>query len=56
MAFIQRRDAYVIEPGHDARLVGDEPAVGFDFESTTAPTYAIPGRASSAWPHRNRNL
>ena len=30
--------AYVIEPGHDAWVVGDEPAVGFEFES--AETYA----------------
>ena len=35
-------DAYVIEPGHDAWVVGDEPAVGFEFESTTAQTYASP--------------
>jgi hypothetical protein len=26
-------DAYVIEPGHDAWVVGDEPFVGFEFES-----------------------
>lgn len=31
-------DAYVIEPGHDAWVVGDEQAVGFEFES--AETYA----------------
>jgi hypothetical protein len=30
--------AYVIEPGHDAWVVGDEPAVGYEFES--AETYA----------------
>jgi hypothetical protein len=35
-------DAYVIEPGHDAWVVGDEPVVGFEFESTTAETYATP--------------
>ena len=29
---------YVIEPGHDAWVVGDEPVVGFEFES--AATYA----------------
>ena len=29
-------DAYVIEPGHDAWVVGDEAMVGFEFESTTA--------------------
>jgi hypothetical protein len=26
-------DAYVIEPGHDAWVIGDERAVGFEFES-----------------------
>jgi uncharacterized cupin superfamily protein len=31
-------DAYVIEPGHDAWVVGDEPVVVFEFES--AGTYA----------------
>jgi hypothetical protein len=35
-------DAYVIEPGHDAWVVGDEPAVSFEFESTTAGTFAAP--------------
>ena len=33
-------NAYVIEPGHDAWVVGDVPAVGFEFESTAAETYA----------------
>ncbi len=33
-------DAYVIEPGHDAEVVGDEPFVGFEFEQATAETYA----------------
>jgi hypothetical protein len=33
-------NAYVIEPGHDAWVVGDTPAVGFEFESTAAETYA----------------
>jgi len=32
--------AYRIEPGHDAWVVGDEPFVGYEFESTTAATYA----------------
>jgi hypothetical protein len=32
--------AYVIEPGHDAWVVGDEPVVGLEFESQTAETYA----------------
>jgi hypothetical protein len=34
--------AYVIEPGHDAWVVGDEPAVAFEFDSSTAQTYAKP--------------
>ena len=33
-------DAYVIEPGHDAWVVGDEPFVGYEFESHSAETYA----------------
>jgi hypothetical protein len=33
-------DAYVIEPGHDAWVIGDEAAVGYEFESKTAATYA----------------
>ena len=33
-------DAYVIEPGHDAWVAGDEPFVGYEFESESAETYA----------------
>ena len=33
-------EAYVIEPGHDAWVVGDEPVMGFEFESQTAEQYA----------------
>jgi hypothetical protein len=33
-------DAYVIAPGHDAWVVGDETFVGYEFESKTAATYA----------------
>jgi uncharacterized cupin superfamily protein len=33
-------DAYRLEPGHDAWVLGDEPVVGLEFESTTAETYA----------------
>jgi hypothetical protein len=33
---ISAGQAYVIEPGHDAWVVGDEPLVGFEFESRTA--------------------
>ena len=33
-------DAYLIEPGHDAWVVGDVPFQGLEFESKTAETYA----------------
>ena len=33
-------DAYVIEPGHDAWVLGDEPFVGLEFESRAAEEYA----------------
>jgi hypothetical protein len=33
-------DAYVIEPGHDAWVLGDERFVGFEFESRAAEDYA----------------
>ena len=33
-------EAYVIEPGHDAWVVGDEAFVGFEFESRAAEDYA----------------
>jgi hypothetical protein len=33
-------DAYVIEPGHDAWVTGSEPAVGFEFDSKAAETFA----------------
>jgi hypothetical protein len=33
-------DAYRIDPGHDAWIVGDDAFVAFEFESTTAATYA----------------
>ncbi|CAM3909068.1 cupin domain-containing protein [Smaragdicoccus niigatensis] len=32
--------AYVIEPGHDAWVVGDETFVGYEFESPTAASFA----------------
>jgi len=32
--------AYVIEPGHDAWIIGDEPFVGFEFDSRAAEEYA----------------
>jgi hypothetical protein len=34
--------AYIVEPGHDAWVVGDEPTVGYEFESKTAETFARP--------------
>lgn len=33
-------DTYVIEPGHDAWVLGDERFVGFEFESRSAEEYA----------------
>jgi len=33
-------DAYRIDPGHDAWVVGNEALVGYEFESTTASNYA----------------
>lgn len=33
-------DAYVIEPGHDAWVVGSEPFVAYEFDSKAAETYA----------------
>lgn len=32
-------DAFVIEPGHDGWVVGDEPLVSFEFDSQTARSY-----------------
>ena len=39
---VRTGDAYVIAPGHDAWVVGNEPAVGYEFDSTTAATFARP--------------
>jgi hypothetical protein len=33
-------DTYVIDPGHHAEVVGDEPFVGFEFQPQTAEQYA----------------
>ena len=33
-------DAYRLEPGHDAWVVGDEPFIALEFESKTAENYA----------------
>ena len=35
-------DAYVIEPGHDAEILGSDRFVGFEFEAQAAETYAQP--------------
>ena len=35
-------DAYVIEPGHDAWVIGNDAFVGYEFESTSAATFAQP--------------
>jgi hypothetical protein len=39
-AEIRAGDSYMIEPGHDAWVVGDEPYVGYEFESQSAEEYA----------------
>ena len=39
-ADISPGDGYVIEPGHDAWVVGDERFVGYEFESRSAEEYA----------------
>jgi hypothetical protein len=33
-------EAYVIEPGHDAEILGDERFVAFEFEQQAAKEYA----------------
>jgi len=33
-------DAYVMEPGHDAWVVGEETFVGYEFEPRAAEEYA----------------
>lgn len=33
-------NAYLIDPGHNAWVVGDEPFVAYEFESMTAETFA----------------
>src|SRR3954453_4424639 len=43
-ADVSAGNAYAIEPGHDGWVVGDEPFVAYEFESTSAATY---GRAPS---------
>jgi hypothetical protein len=40
---IDAGQAYVIEPGHDAWVVGDEPFLGYEFESRAAEEFARTG-------------
>ena len=40
---IEAGQAYVIEPGHEAWVVGDEAFVGYEFDSRAAEEYATPG-------------
>ena len=40
---IRRGAAYVIDPGHDAWVVGDERFVAYEFESRSAEEYAKGG-------------
>jgi hypothetical protein len=35
--------AYVIEPGHEAWVVGDERFIGYEFDSRAAEEYATRG-------------
>ena len=39
-ADLRAGDAYVIEPGHDASVIGNERFVAFEFETKTAEEYA----------------
>ena len=42
-------DVYVIEPGHDAWVVGDEPFVGVEFDNLTASLFAKGLAATAAF-------
>ena len=37
---VRAGQAYVIHPGHDAWVVGDEPVVGYEFQSQAAEEFA----------------
>ena len=39
-AVVRMGESYVIEPGHDASVVGDDRFAGFEFESRPAEEYA----------------
>ena len=36
---LQSDDAYVIEPGHDAWVIGDDPVIGYEFNAETAQNF-----------------
>jgi hypothetical protein len=40
---IKAGEAYAIEPGHDAWVVGDKAFVGYEFDTSAAANYAKPG-------------
>jgi hypothetical protein len=40
-------DAYVIEPGHDAEILGQEQFIGFEFQPQAAENYARPQPTNS---------
>jgi hypothetical protein len=40
---IEAGQVYLIEPGHEAWVVGDERFVGYEFDSRAAEEYATPG-------------
>jgi uncharacterized cupin superfamily protein len=37
---LEAGDAYVIEPGHNAWVIGETPCIAFEFESRAAEEYA----------------
>jgi hypothetical protein len=47
-ADVEAGKAYVIEPGHDAWIVGDDVFVGYEFESKTVENYAVGSGEQSA--------
>ena len=36
---LQKDNAYVIEPGHDAWVIGDEPVIGYEFNAETSEKF-----------------
>lgn len=39
---IEPGESYVIEPGHDAEVIGNEPIIALEFVTQTAETFAKP--------------